>query len=287
VMAVLAASALFVLFWQYRRRGTLMARLLMALTLVPVVLVTYWFPWGAAFDFQSRISKQQIDTTPVRITLDAGNRRRSTLPYVPPKTVGVYLPIEIIGITNGTDAKADGVVATLQARDGKRVISVDSRGNSLMQDAAGYWEWLLVNRSDFERVRNEPVTVRTSFYLTIFGDRQTTTVPSTNQVVAVPGAGLCTANPMFIRCLTAFRDPDHRISVRSGPSYPAMFSAQLTYSPFPADLMISPISMVGQPASLMTSDVVFLTEKPLAHFHRDVEFRDVRLTDFAIASTIR
>ena len=54
-----------------------------------------------------------------------------------------------------------------------------------------------------------------------------------------------------------------------------------------AGVMISPISMVGQPAALMTSDMVFLTEKPVAHFHRDVEFRDVRLAEFAIASTIR
>jgi hypothetical protein len=283
VMAVLASSALFVLFWQYRRRGTLVSRLLMVLMLVPIVLVTYWFPWRTAFHIQSRISKQ-IDTARVEITLDRGNRTRSALPYVPPRAVGVYLPIEISGLPNETETSADRVFAAIQARDGK---PVDSGVNSLTHDAAGYWEWFLIDRSTFERVKNEPVTVRTSFYLTLFGDRKTTTVPPTNTFVAVPGAGLCSADSMFIRCLSPFRDPDHRISVRSGPSYSAMFSAQLTYSPFPADLGISPIEMVGQPAALIASDVVFLTEKPLAHFHRDVEFRDVRLADFAILGRVQ
>ena len=284
VMAVLAVSALFVLFWQYRRRGTSIARFLVALTLVLIVLVVYWFPWRAAFGFQARISKQQIDTAPVRVTLKAGNRRRSTQPYVPRGAVGVYLPIEISGLPRETEAKADRVFSIVQTLDGKRV---DSLANSLTQDADGNWVWFPINRSTFERIKNEPVTVRTSFYLTLFGDRQTTTVPATNQVVAVPGAGLCSAAPMFIRCLTAFRDPDHRISVRSGPWYAPMFSAQLTYSPFPAELGISPIYMVWQTVDLMTSDVAFLTDKPVAHFRRDIEFRDVRLVDYAIPSTIR
>ena len=284
VMAVLAVSALFVLFWQYRRRGTSIGRFLMALTVVLIVLVVYWFPWRAAFDFQARISKQQIDTAPVRITLHAGNRRRSTQPYVPRGAVGVYLPIEISGLPKETEAKADRVFSTIQTPDGKRI---DSFATSLTQDGDEPWEWFLLDRSVFERIKNEPVTVHTSFYLTLFGDRQSITVPATNQVVAVPGAGLCSAAPMFIRCLTAFRDPDHRISVRSGPWHAPMFSAELTYSPFPAELGISPIYMVWQTVDLMTSDVAFLTDKPVAHFHRDIEFRDVRLVDFSIPRTIR
>jgi hypothetical protein len=30
------------------------------------------------------------------------------------------------------------------------------------------------------------------------------------------------------------------------------------------------------------SEVVFMTEEPLAHLHRDVEFRDLKLDDFVI-----
>jgi hypothetical protein len=282
VVAILALAALIVLFWQYQRRGVIAARILIALVVLFIAIGSLKFPWHAAFELQSRMFKPLIDGSSVKIVLSDALPHTSHYygPEYAPKSIAVLIPIQIVGNPSETEAKADAMFAEIRAASGERV---NFQANFLTHDPSGDWEVFLIDRSDFQKVKNKTVTVRSTLYVTIFGNRKSTMVPSSNKFVNVPGVGLCSATPEYVQCRSAFREPDHTVSVRSHELSKSLFNAQFTYSPFPADGILNPINTFMQPTEFQEpSEVVFMTEEPLAHLHRDVEFRDLKLDDFVI-----
>ena len=108
--------------------------------------------------------------------------------------------------------------------------------------------------------RDQPVKIRGTAYVTLFGNRRTTLVR--NELTLIPGTGVCLLRTSFrpptLECRALFRSPSGLILL---PRSPAAY--QLSYSPFPAELGISPAGFFGlytfsldtpQPVSLVTME---------------------------------
>jgi hypothetical protein len=105
------------------------------------------------------------------------------------------------------------------------------------------------------------------------------------ELVSVPGVGMCRATlseqgvPVVL-CRTAFRWPRRLVWARDDTGRGEVFAETMSYSPFPADLHISPVESHWARASLnQAGEVTIVTQDPIAHIRTDVELRDVRLGD--------
>jgi hypothetical protein len=108
----------------------------------------------------------------------------------------------------------------------------------------------------YRKVKDEPLKIRGSLYLTVFGNRRTAHVPLGDRSVPVPGVGVCSASGEASRksylliCGSAFRYPPALVSYRfvqspkEGVQVVAFSTSprSISYSPFPADPGISPVS---------------------------------------------
>jgi hypothetical protein len=137
-----------------------------------------------------------------------------------------------------------------------------------------------------EKNRDQPVRIHGTLSLTVFGNpRSTNLLPETP--TPVPGVGQCLAQPRELEmlkdrdlrpflCAAALRWPrllitGHAVDRDAGET----FSTDLSYSPFPAELMISPIQTnLGLVAA---EAVTITTQEPLAHVRVAFDAKDIRL----------
>ena len=66
----------------------------------------------------------------------------------------------------------------------------------------------------------------------------------------------------------------------------------ISYSPFPAKIMIDPIEVRWAPAFLAgltpsQREVTIVVKEPLSHVRRDMRIDEFRLTDFAFSASVR
>ena len=147
--------------------------------------------------------------------------------------------------------------------------------------------------------KDEPLKVRGLLYMTLFSNWQTVRIPFGDRAVPVPGVGVCSASggahrqSYFLICSSAFRFPPVLVSYSfiqsSKETVHDVWSSTeprraISYSPFPAELGISPVSQdftfstVSVPLSEATVDTV----EPLAHIRRNFEIDNLRLGDFEV-----
>jgi len=150
----------------------------------------------------------------------------------------------------------------------------------------------------YRKVKDEPIKVRGSLYLTLFGNRQTVRVPFGDRSVPVPRVGVCSASgganrqSHFLICSSAFRFPPALVSYSfiqyAKDTVQDVWSSTkpraISYSPFPAELGISPVSQdftfstVHEPLAEARVDTV----EALAHIRRNFEIDNLRLGDFEV-----
>jgi hypothetical protein len=138
--------------------------------------------------------------------------------------------------------------------------------------------------------RGRPLTLRASFYFTLFGNARSETIPLTDQPSNAPDGLQCytdTARAEWdVYCRSAFRWPARLVYAKLGHTNANSFTQFVSYSPFPANLIIDPVETrwasayaAGPPPTVR--DVTIIVEEPLAHLRRDFEARDVQLDQFA------
>jgi hypothetical protein len=77
-----------------------------------------------------------------------------------------------------------------------------------------------LDRSFYEKVKDKPLRVHGSLYLTLFGDKQSTRISFADHPVIVPRVGACSARggstgqSYFLICYAAFRYPSVLVSYR-------------------------------------------------------------------------
>jgi len=272
-----------VILRQYKLRRTAIARTLTIGAVLLIALQAAFFSWDSAFKAQSWFSRPRIDPASVHIALDPGRPIAPQKMWPDSNSLWIHFPIQITGLADGVETRADAVLVTAEAAGTGRRTGI--LYGTLFSDGGDRFRLAFqLPGSYFERMKGQPVTVRTSFYLTLLGNAKATTVPQSNERITVPGVGRCRvlAEPRLLDCLSAFRDAGDSVSLRPASGNLFMVARPISYSPFPAELGVGPVYQVVHEVNVRPDSVVIVSEAPLAHFRKDVEFRDIRLTDFTV-----
>jgi hypothetical protein len=289
---VSALAAIAIVLWQYASRKTAATRLLAATTAILLPLGTMLIPWTTAFSLQSKFSDQRFDVSDIQMVLSAERSWAGTV-VNQADFVRLTIPVAFKGIPDGVSVVPAGLVATFQTSDGTiRTSDYDPWRNLMVQGQIAQLQATL-NKSFYERVRGMPITVRGTFYITLFGNSRRSRLAFGNRSSAVPGVGRCTATTApngqnyFLVCQSAFRDPKDDIQVNwvdlaKGVSHRQGLAIDQSYSPFPADLGISPVNQYSTYSTLQgpASVVDIYTTEPLAYIQREFELQGVRLADY-------
>jgi hypothetical protein len=299
VLIVMGVGALTTVLWQYARRRTTAMRFVAGGTAMLVLVGVSLFPWTSAFAIQTHLSPRKIDPSSIHIGLDWD---RKWLARVTPGTKDqmlIEIPLQISGTDAGTKVLPEGLTVTLQSPGGESwhvnqppPAAVNFEGEVISLEAD-------VDETFYRKVRNEPLQLRGTFFFTLYGAPQQTTIPFHVRAVPVEDMGVCSASGgadakgSFLMCSSAFRVGAVRTAVFfASPSAttgkPAPQHGQrgytrrsmVSYSPFPADLGLDPISQFFSDAQGSFSDVAIAISKPLAYIQKDFEIDNVRLSDF-------
>jgi hypothetical protein len=301
-LLVISVAASAILVWQYSMRNTAAARSVAVAAGILAVLGMTLIPWSAAFRIQSWLSKQRVDQSLAQVGFDSGNRWLTRAVIEQADRVRIELPVNITELPPGVIAKPEGFSVQLQASDGTireadqlplRVASKMGQAFSLQASVDGAF---------YRKVKDEPMKVRASLYMTLFGNQKTVSVPFGDRSVPVAGVGVCSASgganrqSYFLICSSAFRFPPVLVSYRFVQS--AKGSAQdvwsatqpraISYSPFPAELGISPVSQDFTYSTVLMSlsEARVDTVQALAHIRRDFEINNLRLGDFEVRPAV-
>jgi hypothetical protein len=139
----------------------------------------------------------------------------------------------------------------------------------------------------YAKVKNQPLQLRGTLYFTLYGNRHSTLLPLNSSPIPVNRIGICSADPRFLLCNSAFRPRSDLVAIRTfqdSPSGPKETPENLTgiapYSPFPADLNVNPVSRFFSPRTQAISAARVEALQPLAHLERSFEIDHLRLNDF-------
>jgi len=281
---VLLSTALAIIILQYRARRTWVARAIFG----AVVLLLLWggrfLPWHTGLALQSPLLKSRIDTSSLTAVFAPGGGPPPTESPARRGAVRVSLPVRIDGIPAGTTAVVDAMWAELTGPNDKPLEASLSFGESLPDTV---WHDALIERSFFERWKSTPVRLHFTIYLTVLGNPHTEHMTLAGGPLRVPGVGLCQLDPReadraLVSCRAPFRQPTYVLA--QFDKYDKDITAaqqRVDYSPYPAELGISPISDYSWPVPTGATTLTFTTMKPLAHICRQLDIPKVQLADFA------
>ncbi len=295
--AALALASAVIVAMQYSLRRTALARLAgVALGLI-VMFGAAAIPLSFVVALQARQSKRQIDASQVRVSLHAERLSASSIVSSDSATTvsnldvpykQIYVPLQITDLPKDADgsemdAYTIGTGLRIEAADGSVWPSREysethfsDYSQSQMDGSAS------VPTAFYTRVKDQPVKIRGTAYVTLFGNRRTTIIGS--ELTPIPGGGVCFIEPPsrgnIPVCLGVFRPPSNLMLFPQRNLVPF----QISYSQFPADLGVSPIRISGyynyRGALLDTRPVALVTLEPLAHIKREFEIDGRPLRDF-------
>jgi hypothetical protein len=282
MIATFVLVGLIVILRQYKFRRTAIARTLTVGAVLLIPLEAAFFPWDTAFKAQTWFSKLRIDPASVHIALDPGRAIVPQRLWPGPNFMWIQFPIQITGITEGLNTRADAVVVTAEAAaPGSRTRILN--GTLFFDGGDKFRLAFQLPRAFFEQMKNQAITIRVSFYLTLLGEAKATTVPRSSQRVTVPGLGRCRvlAEHELLHCLSAFRNSMDSVSLKPA-SGNFMVASPTSYSPYTAEFGVGLLHEFIHDFNGSPDSVVIVSEVPLAHFRKDAEFRDIRLGDFTV-----
>jgi hypothetical protein len=282
LMATVVLAGVIIVVRQYAWRKTAMARTLAVGSVLLLALEATFLPWNPAFMVQSWLSKQRIDAASVQIALDRDRTIHPSNIWPAAKSVWITFPIRITGLADGIDTRSETVLGTVEPSGAGWRAGI-SYGTLFPDGGDKYWLAFQLGLSSFERMKSQPVTVRTSLYLTLLGNAKFTTVPRGKERITVPGVGRCAvlADTQLLHCVSAFRDPMSSVSMQPSSRSLFMVARPLSYSPYPAEFGVSPVFQFFRDVNNRPGPIVIVSEEALAHFRKEAEFHDVRLADFA------
>jgi hypothetical protein len=290
---LIAVAGPAIILWQYQRRGTTVGRCFAGTAVLLFIAGFPWISYSAAFNTQSSLTKARVDLSSVHLVSDLGAKSPHIAFRQGDDYVGVRIPLQIDGLPSGTTARIENVYETIQAPDGT---TWKSDGFSWQNPEGpppqftvqtGFYAGLYLQHNDV------PLKVHGTLYLAVFGNPQTTLIHFAERSVLVPQVGLCSAVESSNRrrdaivCNSAFRSPSLLISYRFVPPggapssdiNPLLGWVQMSYSPFPSDLRISPVSTDSRSSwvSEPWDHALVQTLEPLGHIRMDFEVTDLRI----------
>jgi hypothetical protein len=280
-IVAIAAFAVAVLFLQFMRRKTSASRFVAAAGAI-VGIAAFWFvPWSPVFAVQSQLAQSQGDSVRAELT----RPQHSTSPAYG-VTDRLNLHFHVAGVPAGTFVACEAATVTVETpsaaiwRSG--VIWLNSR---IAQTSDGCQVEALVDNAFFNDNRNRQAHVRSTLYLTVFGDERTASMRLGAEPAAIPDVGICRAMPLAdgapaILCRAAFRWPPGLVWSRDAAGRGDVFTETMSYSPFPSDLRVSPVdSFWARAFPNQSGEVTIVSQKPIAHVRTDADLSNVLLGD--------
>ena len=298
-IAVLTAVSALCIGWQYARRRTVINRTAIAGAWVVAAFVCPMIPWSAVYRVQSVFSRSDVDPSAVQV---AFNRSRPWLSAVAPDKGG-QVHFEFPAVVSGIPARLtpvfDGVTLEIEAPGGRVWQSGKSDTTKVSTQGTVTSIETSLPRDFYDQVKQRPVKIRGSLYVTLVGDQQEAEVPIGGQPARVPGGGVCTANQRAaggiaynLECYFAFRQPPGWLSA-GFIQQESVMQWPPNYSPFPAEAELNPMWMArafslrepGREQELRAVRVVLT--RPVAHVRRDFEFDGITIPKLSSTGNVK
>ncbi|HEV2445629.1 MAG TPA: hypothetical protein VGS58_06895 [Candidatus Sulfopaludibacter sp.] len=249
-LLVIALAGVAMLFWQYAQRRTLAGRLA-AGAVVLVLAMGAPVSWDTAFAIQSHFGSRAIDPSAIRAGFYQDFQWMTRALIEREHRVSLHIPLELAGVPSGLTAKPEAAAFTIEGPAGAIWRADEEPYGHVTSTGQMTALRTTVDEAFYQRVKDQPVSLRGTVYLTLYGNRQVTQVPFTGSRMDVPGLGRCSATggsgaPYFLVCNAAMRPPADLVSVRfeqaarDADSYGPI--RRVSYSPFPAVLSLNPLT---------------------------------------------
>jgi len=270
-----------ILYWLYHARRTQLSRITANVVFVTVVLLTYLVPWTTIFAIQSTLSKQQVA---VKVIQDG----KVTFRRLQRGGIEMRIPLAI-DAPPGSDFKIEKLGVSLAGRDGRQSelrsenLGISDPGTA---DVNGVMRVLGAGLDPglYDRERGQPLTIRVSLYLTIFGDARDKTIRLTKSPQNVIAGLQCYAGfANQLVCDAPFRWPGFYVSEKTTSGALSGFTRLISYSPFPAEFTVQPLARNGlvyysyRDPQELDRPVTIDVREPFAYVRRDLEIRDVEV----------
>ena len=287
----LLAVGLPVIFLQYKTRNTVISRSVAISGIAIGAVLFAALPWPLALALQSHLSKEPALASSIQVGLGDSEGQPLSFPRAPASKITLRLPILVQGIREGTELQPDALRVSLRGPDGYTDnLSIgdcsELKRNTISTSAVTISAVCAADPEFFKRERGQPVAVRGSLYLTLFGNARSQALPLSGQPANALDGLQCYTNVVSaewdVYCRSAFRWPARLVFAKLGRTNANSFAQTVSYSPFPAGLNIEPIETrwasafaSGPPPTVR--NVTIVVEEPLAHLRRDFEARGVQL----------
>ena len=252
--ALSVAAATAILSLQYFRRKTLLSRC-MVLFFGIALLSTQFIPWKAAFAIEKKLSPKPGAGTSTVVTFDPslgkfqspsglGTSSEQGRRYNLGEHTNVFLPLQVGGTHSDVFLLTDLVEVRLIGQGGK--VAFHGRGESLEFADEGAnktkYQEIQVPTSVYRDIKGEPVQVDLDYSLTLFGLRESYSIPALGGDERMPGFGWCETKMnegetvVELRCMHPGKVPTCAMlfleNETKGQRNPAMSSCHGDYSPY-------------------------------------------------------
>ena len=250
-LLIIAIAGPAILLWQYARRRTLPNRIL-AGSVVGVLALGAPVSWNMAFALQSQFSRRPVAESAIHAGLDTNFQWMTRALIERGHRVSLNIPLKVAGVSDDVTIKPEALTVTIEGPSGAVWRALDEPWSNVASTGQLISLRAVLDESFYERVKDQPVTMRGSLFLTLYGHRQVTKVPFIGRPQPVPGLGICSATggsgaPYFLTCNSDFHPRAYLISVRfeaETREQEGRYTARrlASYSPFPAELSLNPVN---------------------------------------------
>jgi hypothetical protein len=299
-LVILLGGTTVLLYWQYFRRKTGWSRLLIAGAMAAFFLVNSLISFRTAYSWQQHFAHRPGagESYTIKPAIERPRLNWEPSMRVDPRHAQIALPIDHT-LPAGLEMQSDRVEVSLSLPATAVVARqwTESQGRP--------WIYLTIGRGQFEGVRAQALRIDVTVFATLFGNKQTATMPFGGNPRPVPGVGVCGTKELgnlFVFCREAFSSKlwtrvtlrDRETGDRSHPDT----LTQANYAPFHVDPGVSPLTnhtsrfgfgspsqrdeRLWNPRRLAATEIEFTGMEPLDHVVRTVRFDNVRLEDFQI-----
>ncbi|MGB2627936.1 MAG: hypothetical protein WAK20_14205 [Candidatus Acidiferrum sp.] len=209
---VVVVACLFVVIWQYARRGTLQSRLLLLVMAAVFLFVIPLVPHnGFAPDlYPSPAAGQSL---PVQLAFDANRQTAEEDKAFWIDKVGIRIPLLFSGSAENPAARVDGTMVEIEAPGGFHWNSGWQANGSLILIGQPLTETLFgVDKVFFEQMKSSPAIIRISFALTPIRAKEIDRIVAADGEFMTPDGAWCSIisngeRGNFLQCRSPLKPP--------------------------------------------------------------------------------
>jgi len=208
--ALLIATCVAVILWQYARRNTSGSRWLIAGLAVAIILILVTTPYNSIMnrEFPRLGAGEPI---PVQLALLPADTSQNAQISNNEKEIVIQIPLSTSGIADDSIVVLSGVLVSLEGPNGWRWNSGwESHGTSLFPDQRKTQVEFTLKKKIFERIQSDSVRARISIALTVYRDQNRREFVTPPGEFPIPDVGFCTTEASYLReihCRAPLRTP--------------------------------------------------------------------------------